>query len=153
MRVEEIMTKNVEACRPDDTLNTAADIMWQADCGCVPVVDGQSKRVIGMITDRDICMAAYLSGQPLQALTIEGAMAKTVHSCSPQDPLSVAERMMREGQIRRLPAVDDDGQLMGIISLSDIALTPTTRADEIAETIKSISKQHPSSPDRASDGS
>jgi len=150
MRVEEIMTREVEACRPDDTLNTAADIMWQTDCGCVPVIDGSSKRVIGMITDRDICMAAYLSGQPLQALTIEGAMAKTVYSCNPQDPLATAERIMREAQIRRLPAVDEHGRLVGIISLSDIAMSATIPAHEIAETIKSISKQHPSSPQHVS---
>ena len=145
MRVEEIMTRDVEACRPGDTLNTAADIMWREDCGCVPVIDGSSKRVIGMITDRDICMAAYLSGQPLRALTIEGAMAKTVYSCSPLDPLSAAERIMREAQIRRLPAVDEDGQLVGIISLSDIALTATSSADEVAQTVVAISKQHPRS--------
>jgi predicted transcriptional regulator len=85
MKVEQVMKQAVQACRRGDALNTAAQIMWEHDCGCVPVVDTEN-RVIGMITDRDICMAAYTRGEPLQTLRVETAIVE--RWCSPCRPSS-----------------------------------------------------------------
>lgn len=120
MNVGQLMTHNVRACRPEDTLDTAAQIMWDNDCGCVPVVDAH-RQVVGMLTDRDICMAAYTQGGALRALLVSSAMSKKVHSCKPEDPLAAAEELMRTRRIRRLPVTDAEGHLVGVISLNDIA--------------------------------
>ena len=120
MNVGQLMTQSVRSCRAEDTLNMAAQIMWDNDCGCVPVVDAE-RRVIGMLTDRDACMAAYTQGGPLRALKVSAAMSKKVVSCRPEDTLAAAEGLMKAKQIRRLPVVDADAHLIGIISLNDIA--------------------------------
>ena len=75
MKVREVMTTKVEPCRPEDPLSKAAAIMWQQDCGCVPVID-ENRKVVGMLTDRDICMATWMKGEPLQDLTVSIPMSK-----------------------------------------------------------------------------
>jgi CBS domain-containing protein len=120
MNVERLMTKDVRTCRPEDGLTEAARAMWERDCGCVPVVD-ESHRVVGMITDRDVCMAAYTRGSRLQDIRIDEVMSRRVLSCQPDTPLADAEATMRSGRVRRLPVVDDAGQLLGLVSLADIA--------------------------------
>jgi CBS domain-containing protein len=120
MNAGQLMTQNVRACHPEETLNTAAQIMWDSDCGCVPVIDAE-QRVVGMLTDRDMAMAAYTQGAPLRAVRVSSAMAKKVYTCKAEDSLASAEELMRAKQIRRLPVVDVDGHLDGIISLNDIA--------------------------------
>ena len=120
MKVLNVMTKDVLACSPVDTLAQAARILWENDCGCVPVVDSE-RRVAGIVTDRDICMAAYIQGASLAQLRVECAMARRVHTCRPQDDaVSVLEVMKRE-QVRRLPVVDGNRRLIGIVSLNDLA--------------------------------
>ncbi len=118
--VHELMTRDVQSCRAEDTLNVAARLMWDHDCGCLPVVD-ENEKVIAMITDRDICMAAYTRGVPLAALRVAQAMSKQVHACRVDDSISVAEKIMREHQVRRLPVISADGVLVGILSLNDLA--------------------------------
>jgi CBS domain-containing protein len=121
MKITQLMTPNVKSCRPEDSLNTAAQIMWDNDCGCVPVVT-ESGQVVGILTDRDICMAAYTQGALLQTLRVESAMAHKVIASRPEDSISTAETLMRENRVRRLPVVNTRGDLVGIISLNDIAL-------------------------------
>lgn len=122
MSVEQLMTKDVRVCRPEESLNDAAKIMWESDCGCVPVVSGDDERkLVGVITDRDICMAAYTQGKRLEDLPVDRAMAREVLTCSPADAIAAAERMMRKACVRRLPVVDESGHLLGIVSLADIA--------------------------------
>lgn len=108
------------ACRVDDTLNTAAHLMWEHDCGVMPVM-GNDDRIVGIVTDRDICMAAYTQGRPLHAIPVHAAMAKEVSTCRPDDSVEDAEHLMGEKQIRRLPVLDNAGQLVGMLSLGDIA--------------------------------
>jgi CBS domain-containing protein len=120
MNVAQLMTSDVKSCPPEDTLTRAAQIMWDNDCGCVPVVDDES-RVVGIITDRDLAMAAYTQGRPLSQISVKDAMAHVVHCCRPDDPISVAERIMRVNQIRRLPVTDEQDHLVGILSLNDLA--------------------------------
>jgi CBS domain-containing protein len=120
MQVEELMTKDVRACGPDDSLHRAAQTMWEGDLGAVPVVDAGG-RVIGIITDRDICMAAYLRGGPLTAHRVGDVMARNVHVCGADDSVDDALAIMRKHQVRRLPVVRGE-QLVGILSLNDAAI-------------------------------
>lgn len=119
-RVEEIMSKATYSCHPDDPLNSVAQLMWEHDCGCLPVVDGLS-HVVGIITDRDVCMAAYTQGRSLSEIPVSRAYTRDVKTCKKDEPLSRAEDTMTQAQVRRLPVVDDNGALVGLLSLSDLA--------------------------------
>jgi CBS domain-containing protein len=120
MNVQEIMSRPAVWCRPRDTLNNAAQLMWEHDCGSIPVVDDDGS-IIGMVTDRDICMAAYTQGAALSAIPVSDAMAKRVFRCRATDSVGAAERLMADHQIRRLPVVDAEERLVGVLSLNDIA--------------------------------
>jgi CBS domain-containing protein len=140
MRIEQLMSPEVHHCGPRDTLDRAARLMWDHDCGCLPVCAGDgSKSVVGMITDRDICMAALLEGQPLNGLRVVEVMSREICACSPVETPAQVERKMRDRQIRRVPVVDDGGRLVGIVSLADLARAArpggaSTRATGISET-------------------
>jgi len=123
MRIDEIMTMNVATCGPGASLSDAARLMWEQDCGCVPVVaDG---KVVGMITDRDICMSTLMEGRPPAQLRVEQAMSRSVYACAPGDTVDAATRIMQQRQVRRLPVRDQEAKLVGIVSLSDFALRAT----------------------------
>jgi CBS domain-containing protein len=139
MRVEDLMTRQVQWCRPEDSLQQAARLMWDHDCGCLPVCSGNGvNRVAGMITDRDICMSALFQGKSLSQLHVGDAMSKSVQTCRSADTLAQAEQIMRSARIRRLPVLDRQGVLIGMISLADLAREAAreqTRAHrEITET-------------------
>jgi CBS domain-containing protein len=120
MKVEQMTNRNVKACHREDSLNQAAQLLWDHSCGGLVVVDAHS-RPIGFLTDRDICMAAYTGGKLLQDLTVEGAMASRIVCCHLDDELSDAMGVMRDRHVRRLPVIDRDGKLAGILSLDDLA--------------------------------
>jgi CBS domain-containing protein len=120
MKVEQIMNRQVEVCYPHDSLNRAAQIMWEKACGAIPVVDEGSKPT-GFLTDRDVCMAAYTQGKPLEAMRVEGAMARKVVCCMADDDVSSAAQLMRQNGVRRLLVVGRDGTLQGLLSLDDLA--------------------------------
>lgn len=119
MRVEQIMSQPPKTCSPSSPLNEAAQAMWDGDVGCVVAVDHHGV-VAGLVTDRDICMAAYTQGRPIQFIPVETAMAGTVHTCRPKDSLQTALETMRLNKIRRLPVIDDKGHPIGLVSISDI---------------------------------
>jgi CBS domain-containing protein len=119
MNVTELMSTNAQSCSTSDTLQRAAQLMWENDCGVVPVLDGDG-RLVGMLTDRDICMAAYTRGQPLSQIPVTTAMAKQVHGVSASDSVEAAEALMRRAQVHRVPVLDGDGRLKGILSVSDL---------------------------------
>ena len=120
MNVSQIMKRNVETCRPEDSLELVAGKMWEGDIGSLPVINAEGA-VIGMITDRDVSMAGYTQGRLLRDIAVSVAMSKDVFSCFPSDGLIEAEETMRSHQVRRLPVLDADGQLVGIVSLNDLA--------------------------------
>jgi len=120
VKVKDLMATDVKCCAAYNTLNTAAQLMWDNDIGCVPIVD-QDGHVIGMLTDRDVCMAAFIQGVPLTGSLVTSAMSKEVFSCTPDRDIAEAEKLMREKQIRRLPVIDAQRRVIGIISLNDIA--------------------------------
>lgn len=145
--VGELMTKDPGACRPHDALNAAARILWEYDCGCVPVI-GEGSRVVGVITDRDICMAGYTRNRPLAEIEVGSAMSKDVVACRAGDPVDVAEERMRSRQVRRLPVTEEDGRLVGVLSLNDLARAAArelegrgrgrVRADGVLRTLAAI---------------
>jgi CBS domain-containing protein len=120
LRVREVMSREPLSCRPADSLSRAAQLMWDGDCGVLPVVD-EAGKPIGIVTDRDICMAAYTRGLPLAELAVSGAMSTAVYTCKPTDSLRTLMEEMATRQVRRVPVVAEDGSLIGIVSLADIA--------------------------------
>jgi CBS domain-containing protein len=120
MKVDQVMTRDVKVCRPDETLNEAARLMWDHACGCLPVVD-EGERVVGILTDRDVAMAAYTQGKPLNEVLVRTAMSQEVAFCRLGDLLETAEKIMQARQVRRLPVLGFEDRLIGIVTLSDIA--------------------------------
>lgn len=119
MRVQECMTTEVFRCRPDTPMEEAARLMWEHDCGVLPVVDAD-EHVIGMVTDRDLCMGAYTRGTSLHDARVESAMSRTVHGCRPTDTLDEAIRALADHGVRRVPVLDERGKLVGILSMNDL---------------------------------
>ena len=145
--VRSIMTDAVHACSPDEPLHVAARHMWEHDCGAVPVLSSDGK-LAGIVTDRDICMAAYTKGLPLHAIPTRDAMARHVHACGPDDTLERAANLMADAQVRRLPVVDAEQRLVGIVSLADIAryaaaLGRSHAAELVFELTRAISRRPP----------
>jgi CBS domain-containing protein len=149
MKVENLMTRDVGACRPFDSVDRSAKVMWERDCGAVPVVD-QESRVVAMLTDRDICMAALTQGRALGEIHVSSAMSRSLWSCRPGDDVKDAEKLMRAHQVRRLPVVDAEGKLVGLLSISDLARVAVSAkgtrskksavaASEVGETLGAIS--------------
>src|SRR5690606_5244328 len=120
MKIQDLMTTEVRTCAPGSSLRDAAAIMWEADCGCVPVVDDE-RRVVGWVTDRDVAMAAYFQNRALCEIPVSSVMSAEPATCLATDTPETAELLMQERRIRRLPVVDDRGALVGIVSLADIA--------------------------------
>jgi CBS domain-containing protein len=117
--VSTIMSKDPATCSPSDSLARAAQIMWEGDCGAVPVVEANGT-LAGIITDRDICVATYTRGQAPAALDVGSTMAKTVYRASPSDTIASVARIMGRYQVHRLPVVEN-GRVVGIVSLADLA--------------------------------
>jgi len=120
MRVDELMTSKPATCARDASCAEAARIMWDCDCGSVPVVD-PGGRAVGIVTDRDICMAAMFHGSPLTSISIAEVMSGNLYTCHAENDVREAERLMQQRQVRRLPVINDAGTLVGILSLSDVA--------------------------------
>lgn len=149
MKVRDLMAHEVVTCGPTDSLNVAARLMWERDCGCVPVV-GRDNLAVGIVTDRDICMGAYTQGRSLHLIEVRDVMGSPVVSCEPGDDLITAENLMRDNRVRRLLVCDGDGKLVGVISLSDIALEAERerredsgrliRSTEVAQILAAVSQ-------------
>lgn len=122
MKVAELMTREIRVCHIDDTINRAAQIMWERDCGFVPVVgtDGDGA-LLGVVTDREIAMATYTQGKAPNAIPVAQVMARKVVTCNPDDDILRAEALMQLHRLRRIPVVDHNGRPVGILSLNDIA--------------------------------
>lgn len=144
MRTEEIMSSPVFTCHTQETLNVAAHVMWEHDCGAIPIVNDKGK-LVGMLTDRDICMAAYTQGRPLDEIPIHLAMAKHVQSVRREQPVAEVEELMASQQLRRIPVVDPAGIPIGIVTVNDLtreAVRPTSHLKggltKVMQTLASI---------------
>ena len=147
MRVRSLMSTTVYSCTADQTLDRAARLLWEHDLGCVPVVDAGG-RPVAMLTDRDICMAAYLRGAPIAEIDIASAMSTDLFTCHVDDALSEAERTMMTRQVRRLPVVDDEGKLVAVLSLNDIV--PGSQAHVAQQGTRLLARRRQSRPSRPS---
>ena len=134
MKISELMTRTVQVCRATDTLDRAAQLMWDHDIGSLAVVDDDDQ-VIGMITDRDACMAAYTRGRALRDIPVEVAMSKHVVTCSPDDNDTAVADMMAKHKIRRVPVVDEARRPVGVVSLNDLARTMARGRDVPATSV------------------
>src|SRR5258705_13897159 len=116
MKVKEIMTANAKSSTPTRTLGEAAGLMWQNDCGIVPVV-AEGDRLIGLVTDRDIGMAAMFKNRDLSNISVEEVISGKVFTCKPEDDVHTVLETMREYKGRRLPVVAADGKREAILWL------------------------------------
>lgn len=134
MKVKEIMTPNAKAIWLTGSLADAAKLMWENDCGVLPIVkDGQ--KVIGMITDRDICMAVAMRDTNPSSVSVEEVMTGQVYSVKPEDDVDQALQAMQEHKVRRLPVVNDEGELEGILSMNNIVLSAQNADGAVSDSL------------------
>lgn len=130
MFAQDLMSHPAVTCHVNDSLNIAAQKMWDHDCGALPIVNDEGK-LTGMITDRDICMAALTRGRRLDELLVNGTMSSHVVAVSATLPIGEVEHLMSKYQVRRLPVIDGDGIPVGVISLNDLAIEAARRDTEM----------------------
>ncbi len=135
------MTKDVGTCRADENLGNAVFVMWQKDCGVVPVLNGE-KKVIGMITDRDVCIALTSRNQIASEVMVGDLLNGKLISCSPKDPVKAALKMMAKRKIKRLPVINKKGDLKGIISIADVLRLKKKKSlkKDLFRTLEAISR-------------
>lgn len=131
MIVKDVMRRDVRCVRLGDRLDAAARAMWEQDCGCVPVVDGNGA-VVGVLTDRDLCMASWTKSKALGEVPVTAAMATIVRTVRPDDGLSTALAAMAAVQVRRLPVVDARGVCIGLLALNDLVRVAHERPAALA---------------------
>jgi CBS domain-containing protein len=126
--VADVMTRNVASCTGGDTLHRAAQLMWDRDCGAIPIVDAEG-RAVGLVTDRDLCMAAYTRSRPLGAISVASLLSGQLYTCAPHTTLEDAVERMRVQRIRRLVVVGvKDQRLLGMLSVADLARSLAARS-------------------------
>ena len=149
MHVHEAMSQHVEHCTPATDLAAAAMVMWRNDCGVVPVLD-EERRVVGVITDRDICMAVATRHCRPEDIRVAELATDRLHAVRPESDLRSALELMKAQQVRRLPVTDARGALRGMLSLSDIirTLRPVRRrgtgelsAAEVVDALQAIGRR------------
>jgi CBS domain-containing protein len=148
MKVKDVMTPNAKAIWLTESLADAAKLMWENDCGVLPIIkDG--RKVIGMITDRDICMGVAMRDKNPSSVSVEEVMTGQVFSITLDDDVDQALQLMQEHKIRRLPVVNPEGELEGVLSMNDIVLhaksakaSPIAYAD-IVKTYQAICEHPP----------
>lgn len=135
--IEKIMSRPVFVCHTDDSADVAAKQMWDCDCGVIAVVD-DTGRLVGMITDRDICMAAYTRGQRLCEIPVRDVMSTDVQTSRATDSIGTVESKMKDKRVRRIPVVDGSGKPVGMVSLNDLARTAVRSAPSRAEEVDRV---------------
>ena len=149
MKVADVMSAQVSTCSPEDSLSRAAQLMWEGDCGVVVVIDG-ARRPVGMLTDRDICMATWSQERSPREIPVRGAMATSVVTCTHGQDVATVHTTLRQHQLRRLPVVDTAGALVGVVSVSDLIqdaarTTGSPRgqgAEHVLETMGAVTRPH-----------
>ncbi len=139
-KCSDVMTPDPVACDPNEPIKRAAAVMKQHDVGAVPVVEAQgSKRLVGIVTDRDIVVTVVATDRNVDQATVRDAMTPNPAACRPEDDLEKALALMAERQVRRMPVVDASGRLTGIIAQADVA-TRMNRDDKTGELVEAISE-------------
>lgn len=137
MQVKQVMTTDMSTCRPETNLAVVAKLMWDRDCGFVPVVD-EADKVVGVITDRDICIALATRRLLPEQVTASQAMRRPpVHTTQAEDTAETALATMKQFQVRRLPVIAPNGTLEGIVSMNDIILASQQKGEPAAADVVS----------------
>jgi CBS domain-containing protein len=141
MKARELMTADPTCCTPEATIQQAAQLMRDHDCGCIPVVeDEQSKRLVGVITDRDITVRCIAEGKGPQT-RVKDAISPNPTCCAPDDDVETVERIMSGEQVRRVPVVDQRGSCVGMIAQADLALNHRAASEtEVGKVVERISE-------------
>jgi CBS domain-containing protein len=150
MKVKDLMMGAPCYCQPETNLGSATELMWNANCGCLPVVSADGK-VSGIITDRDICVALGTRNRVAGEVTVGEVISGKVHSCGPEDDVHLVLQTLKEAKVRRLPVVSQDGSLVGILSMDDLLShaepsgfgAPELSSDEVIRTFRSIMPKRP----------
>jgi CBS domain-containing protein len=145
MIVKDVMAKTPAFCSPETSLGAAVEIMWNRNCGILPVVDAQ-KQVVGVITDRDIAIALGTRNQLPAEITVADAATRQVETCKPLDDIHTALDSMAQRKVRRLVVVNEQNQLEGVLSMDDVVLNsgsrtglkPEISADEVLRTLRTL---------------
>ncbi|HSI72729.1 MAG TPA: CBS domain-containing protein [Fimbriimonas sp.] len=136
MSVKDIMTTNVACCTPQSTIQQVARMMVEHDCGEIPVTDSDN-RVVGVVTDRDICCRAVAAGANCAEIQISEVMTSPAVCITPDTSVSECTKLMEDNMIRRVPVVDSAGCCCGIVSQADLA--ERTDGSMLDELLKEIS--------------
>lgn len=140
MKIKNVMTKDPRCCVASDTAQRVAIIMRDEKAGVVPVIENeQSRKLLGIVTDRDLCMNIVAEGRDARTVQVHECMTTAVVSALPQDALEKATELMRENQIRRIPVIDEQRRLVGIVSLADVVERASVKTVETHETLKTVS--------------
>jgi CBS domain-containing protein len=146
MKVQEIMVSKPLTCGPQTNLAEVANLMWKGDCGIVPITDNAGK-LLGVITDRDICIAASTQGKAPSHMNAGELPHGDLYTCRAEDDARAALNLMRERRVRRVPVTGADGTLQGIVSINDIVLAAGGKADvsaaDVLDTFKGICAHRP----------
>jgi CBS domain-containing protein len=144
MQVKDVMVKNVKICRPEQNLAEVTATMWDSRCGALPVLDSRGT-VRGMITDRDICIALGTRDKRASELLVKDVSLPRFFSCMAEDDVLVALRTMVAQNVRRLPVVDRNGEVLGILSIDDLILSAEPEPagsgisyDDVVNAVKAI---------------
>ena len=155
MRVNQWMSRDAVCCPSTCSLVEPARAMWEKDVGFVPIVAPDSGTLMGVITDRDICMAAMTKGRPLHEISVADVMQKDVYACLESDHVARVHAIMRDHKLHRVPVVDADNKVVGVIALNDLARYANATAgkgmrDAFIKTMGAVCEPHilgPKTPD------
>jgi CBS-domain-containing membrane protein len=149
MKVKELMMGTPYHCDLETNLGAATELMWNGNCGFLPVVDSDGE-IRGVVTDRDICIALGTRNRLPGEIPVREVMSQKVFSCSPEDDVHVALQTMKEGRVRRLPVISQEKKLVGVVSMDDVLLRaqptslgkePDLSSDEVVRTYRAISQR------------
>jgi CBS domain-containing protein len=143
MKVKDLMTTDVKTCSPDTTVAEAAHLMWDGDCGILPVVD--DGELVGVVTDRDMYIALATQNARAAQLKVGAVATKKLASCAPEDDVQAALATMRQSRVRRLPVVGFGGAVLGILSMNDIVLAAgagKVASEDVVQTLQAICAHH-----------
>ena len=141
MRIRDVMTTTPTCCLPDDNASKAARIMKDLNTGIVPVMEnGQSSRLVGVVTDRDLCLEIIAEGRDPRTMKVKDCMTSKVIACEPDDDVQKVMALMRDNQIRRIPVVDKQNVIQGIVSMADLMQRMELGSAETQQTLKKVTE-------------
>ncbi len=139
-KCEEVMTKNPVCCLPSDNVVKVAEMMKQTNIGSIPVIENeQTRKLVGIVTDRDLAMKIVAEGRESKSTKVEAVMTHKVVTCHADDDFQKALAAMSEHQLRRIPIVDNNNKILGIIAQADVAVR-VNQPEKTAEVLKEISE-------------